>query len=61
MAMRKATDNLKGVFWGNKRITAQDTAQRFELGEWPMREIRQGAGFDFTVLPMAFAQENGWR
>jgi len=61
MAMRQATDNLKGVFGGNKRIPAQNAAQRFELGGWPMREIRQGAGFDLTVLPIAFAQEDSWR
>jgi len=42
-------------------ITAQDAAQRFELGGWPMREIRQGAGFDCTILAIAFAQEDGWR
>ena len=61
MAMRQATENLQGVFGGNKRVPMQNAAPRFELGGWPMREIRQGAGFDWTGLPLACAQEDGWR
>jgi hypothetical protein len=52
MAMRPAPDHLKGVFWGNQRVPAQDAAQRFAVGGWPRRELRQGAGFDFPILPL---------
>jgi hypothetical protein len=61
MAMRKTADNLKGVLGGHERVTAQDAAQRFELGGGPMREVRQSAGFDFAVLTVAFAQEDSGR
>jgi hypothetical protein len=59
--MRKTTNNLKGVLGGHERVTAQDAAQRFALGGWPMREVRQGTGFDYAILPVAFAQEDRWR
>jgi hypothetical protein len=61
MAMRETADDFKGVLGGHERIPAQDPAQRFELGGWPMRKVRQGAGFDCTVLAVAFTQEDGWR
>lgn len=61
MAMRQTTNKLKGIFRSHARIPAEDTAQGFELGRGPMCEVGQGACVDFTVLTIAFAQENGWR
>jgi hypothetical protein len=61
MTMRQTTNNLKGVFGGHERLTAEDTAQRFELGGGPMCEVGQRARFDLAVLTVTFAQEDGWR
>ena len=33
--------------------------QGFELGRGSMYKVGQGARFDFTVLTVAFAQEDG--
>jgi hypothetical protein len=59
MAVREAPDDLKGVVEGNKRVATQHAAQCLELRRGPMREVRQRTGFDFAVVPVAFAQQDG--
>ena len=53
------TAHLKGVLGSHERVTVEDTAQGFELGRGSMYKVGQGARCDFTVLTVAFAQEDG--
>ena len=58
MAVWQATDNLKGVFRRHQGIAAEHPPEGFELGGRPMGEIGQGPGFNLSILPVAFAQQD---
>ena len=62
MAMRQAARDGKSSLAGaNNGAAPQHTAQAFDLRHRPVGEVAQGAFAYLAILPIAFAQENGWR
>jgi hypothetical protein len=62
MAMRQAAgDGKRGLAGGNNGAPPQHTAQAFDMRHRTVGEVAQGAFANLAILPIAFAQENGWR
>ena len=60
VAVRQATGDGEGiVLGGDDGATLEHTAQAFDVGRWPVREVAESALADLAVLSVALAQENG--
>jgi len=64
MAVREGAGDAEGVGQkgrGGRRRASQGRAESFNLQGGEMSEIGKGARFDFAVLAIGFAEENGGR
>jgi hypothetical protein len=64
MAMRKGSGNVEGIRQrrrGGGQRSGQGGAESLKLLRGEMRDVGEGAGFDFAVLAIGFAKEDGGR
>jgi hypothetical protein len=62
MAMRKGSGDEEGILQRRRRRrwrAGQDQAEGFDLMGGEMRDVANGAGLDFAVLAVGFAEEDG--
>ena len=60
-SVEQAEDGTQRGFGAGRviEIAAQGTTKRFDTSGMPMREIGEGAIFDFAVFAEGFAEEDG--
>jgi hypothetical protein len=64
MAMGKGSGDEEGILQRRRRRrrrAGQDQAEGFDLMGGKMRDVANGAGLDFAVLAVGFAEEDGGR
>ena len=64
MAMRKGSGNVEGIRQrrrGGGQRSGQGGAESLKLLRGEMRDVGEGAGLDFAVLAIGFAEEDGGR
>ncbi len=61
MPVRQAAQQPQALIARRESLAAQNPAQRVDLAQRPMREIRQRPLLDFVALAIALAQQDGGR
>src|SRR5260370_11530394 len=64
VAMRKGSSDEEGILQRRRRRSGragQDQAEGLDLMGGEMRDVGNGAGLDFAVLAVGFAEEDGGR